>query len=214
MDLLNRFTNAVIFSAEVETVKELVLAAIAASVDLRHANLSGAHLRHANLSGANLRGANLRDADLSGANLSDANLCYAHLSSAHLSGANLSSAHLSDANLCYAHLSSAHLSGANLSGANLRGANLRDADLSGANLSGANAKINGHSVIQINGLAYPILITDTHLRAGSQNHTFAEWRSMSNEEIVAMDGKKATEFYPVLIGIIDLLCKDREVSNV
>ena len=174
MDLLNRFTNAVIFSAEVETVKELVLAAIAASVDLSSANLSGANLRYANLRGADLSGANL----------------------------------------CYAHLSYANLRGANLSGADLSYANLRDADLRGANLSGANAKINGHSVIQINGLAYPILITDTHLRAGSQNHTFAEWRSMSNEEIVAMDGKKATEFYPVLIGIIDLLCKDREVSNV
>ena len=184
MDLLNRFTNAVIFSAEVETVKELVLAAIAASVDLSSADLSGADLRGADLNDADLRHAHLRGADLSGANL------------------------------CYAHLSYANLRGANLSGADLSYANLRDADLSGANLSGANAKINGHSVIQINGLAYPILITDTHLRAGSQNHTFAEWRSMSNEEIVAMDGKKATEFYPVLIGIIDLLCKDREVSNV
>jgi len=189
MDLLNRFTNAVIFSAEVETVKELVLAAIAASVDLSSANLSGANLRYANLRGADLSGANL---------------CYAHLSYANLRGANLSGADLSYANLRDADLSGANLSDADLSDADLRYANLRD----------TSAKINGHSVIQINGLAYPILITDTHLRAGSQNHTFAEWRSMSNEEIVAMDGKKATEFYPVLIGIIDLLCKDREVSNV
>jgi ATP-binding cassette subfamily C protein CydD len=69
MDLINRFTNAVIFSAEVETVKKLVLAAIAA-----RANLYGADLRDANLSGANLYGANLRGANLYGADLSDADL--------------------------------------------------------------------------------------------------------------------------------------------
>ena len=125
LTLINRFTSAVIFSAEVETVKELVLAAI--------------------------RGE-----------------------------------------------------------ANLREANLRGADLYGADLYGAHAKINGHLVLQVNGLAYQILITDTHLRAGCQNHTFATWRAMSGEEIAAMDGHKATQFYPVLIGIIDLFCKDRE----
>jgi hypothetical protein len=61
---------------------------------------------------------------------------------------------------------------------------------------------------------YPVTITDTHLRAGCQNHTFAEWRALSGKEVAAMDGKKATEFYPVLIGLIDLLCKDREVASV
>ena len=118
MDLLNRFTHAVIFSAEVSSIKDLVLAAVAAKANLREANLIG-----------------------------------------------------------------------------------------------ANPKIDGHSVIQINGLAYPILITDTHLRAGCQNHTFSAWRSMTHDQIAEMDGERATDFYPVLIGIIDLLCKDREVDH-
>ena len=135
MDLINRYTNDVIFSAEVETVNELVVAAISAKADLREANLRGA---------------------------------------------------------------------------DLRGAKLFAADLYGANLFGAKAEINGHSVLQINGLAYPILITDTHLRAGCQNHTFAEWRAMTKEQIDGMDGKRAIKFYPVLISIIDALCKDRE----
>ena len=126
-------------------------------------------------------------------------------------GANLRWANLSGADLSGADLGGADLGGAYLRGADLRGADLREADLRGANLFGANAKINGHSVIQINGMAYPILVTDTHLRAGCQNHTFGEWRAMSDEEIAEMDGKRATDFYPTLIGIIDLLCKDREV---
>ena len=172
MELLNRFTNAVIFSAEVETVKELVLAAIRGGADLREADLGEADLRCADLGEANLIGANLIGADLREADLRSADL------------------------------RGADLGGADLGKANLRGADLRDAD----------AKINGHSVIQINGLPYPILITDTHLRAGCQNHTFAGWRSMPPEQIAAMDGNRATEFYPVLISIIDLLCKDREAA--
>ena len=187
MELLNRFTNAVIFSAEVETVKELVLAAIRGGADLGDADLRGADLR-----GADLRDVNLREAALSGADLREANLI-----GADLRGADLRDADLRDVNLREAALSEA---------------NLREAALSGADLSGADAKINGHSVIQINGLPYPILITDTHLRAGCQNHTFAGWRSMSPEQIAEMDGEEATKFYPVLIDIIDLLCKDREAA--
>jgi len=217
MDLINRFTNAVIFSAEVETVKELLLAAIRGEADLREAdlreaNLREANLREVNLRGANLREANLREANLRGANLREADLSGANLREADLSGANLRGADLSGANLRGADLYGADLSGADLYGADLSEANLREADLYGADLYGANAKINGHSVIQVNGLAYPILITDTHLRAGCQMHTFAAWRAMSDEEIAAMDGKEATDFYPVLIGIIDLMCKDREAE--
>ena len=79
MDLINRFTGDVLFSAEVETVKNLLLTAISAKADLFLADLRGADLREANLRGANLRGANLflanlRGADLRGADLSGADL--------------------------------------------------------------------------------------------------------------------------------------------
>ena len=197
MDLFNHITKEVIFSAEVPSVKDLLLAAIVAK-----ANLSGADLSGANLSWADLYRANLYRADLSGADLSGANL----------SGADLSGANLYRANLYRANLSGADLSGANLYRANLSGANLSGADLSGTDLSGVNAKINGHSLVQINGLAYPIFITDTYLHAGCQKHTFAVWRSMTPERIAQMDGARATEFYPTLIGIIDLFCKDREAK--
>ena len=133
MDLLNRFTNAVIFSAEAASIKDLVVAAVAAKADLCEANL--------------------------------------------------------------------------------RGADLRGADLCEADLCGANAEINGHRVLQLNGLPYPILITDTHLRAGCQIHTFSAWRKMSPDQIAEMDGDSATEFYPVLLSILDTFCKDRETPT-
>ena len=160
-DILNRFTNAIQFTAEIDCEEgELnsvklglsIKRALENDANLSYANLSDAYLSDANLSGANLRGTNLSDAKLSdanlrGANLSGADLSGAYLSYANLSGANLSYVNLSEANLrgaylrgAYlrgAYLSDANLSGANLSGTNLSGAYLSDANLSGANLSGA-----------------------------------------------------------------------------
>ena len=104
-----------IFEGDFPSMRELVLAAVAARKSLSFANLSSA-----NLSSANLRSANLRSADLSSANLSFANLSSANLSSANLRSANLSSANLRSANLSFADLSSADLSFADLSFADLR----------------------------------------------------------------------------------------------
>ena len=94
VDVLNRFSGKVQFTAEIdcdenaETSVKLGLAvrwAIKTNADLSYADLSYADLSYANLSGANLSGANL-----SGANLSRADLSRANLSRANLSGANLS----------------------------------------------------------------------------------------------------------------------------
>lgn len=94
-DILNRFTSAVQFTAEINcTENELtsikiglaIQWAVKNKVNLSDANLSDAYLRGANLSGANLSGANLRGAYLRGANLSDANLRDANLSGANLNG--------------------------------------------------------------------------------------------------------------------------------
>jgi hypothetical protein len=68
----HRFTSAVLFEGQFDTMRLCVEAARQA-----RANLSGA-----NLSGANLSGAYLSRADLSGANLSGANLSGAYLSRA------------------------------------------------------------------------------------------------------------------------------------
>jgi hypothetical protein len=104
--------SKILYSAEAESFKLLVEAAIQARADLSGARLSGA--------------------DLSGARLSGADLSGADLSWAELSGADLSRARLSGADLSWAKLSWAELSGANLSGADLSGASLSGASLSGA----------------------------------------------------------------------------------
>ncbi len=99
MQIKNRWTDAVLFQGEFDSMKDCVLAAFQSSADLRDADL-----RDADLCGANLRGANLRDANLRGANLRDANLRDADLRDADLCGADLRDADLRDANLCGADL--------------------------------------------------------------------------------------------------------------
>jgi hypothetical protein len=116
IEILNRWSNAVIFASDVED-------------NTVAATLSAAREAGADLSGADLRDANLRGADLSGADLSDANLRDANLRGADLSGADLSGADLRDANLRGADLRDANLRGADLSGADLSGADLSDANL-------------------------------------------------------------------------------------
>src|SRR5579864_2053424 len=88
MDLLNTY-GTVIFTAAVQTIKELVIKAVSERANLRGANLYGADLRVADLYGANLRGANLRGANLYGADLRGADLRGADLRGADLYGADL-----------------------------------------------------------------------------------------------------------------------------
>ena len=64
MKITTRYTNVVIFENDSETIREAVIAAIAAKTNLSGANLRNANLRNADLSYANLSDANLRNADL------------------------------------------------------------------------------------------------------------------------------------------------------
>jgi uncharacterized protein YjbI with pentapeptide repeats len=112
-DVLNRFTGAVQFTAEIECDEgasvsvKLGLAvrwAAKAGADLVGANLAGADLARADLVGANLAGADLARADLVGANLARADLV-----GANLARANLADAYLADADLARANLAGAYL---------------------------------------------------------------------------------------------------------
>lgn len=89
IEIKNRFSGKVVFSAECMGIKACVELAVNGDADLRGADLRGADLR-----GANLRGADLSDADLSDAYLRGANLSDANLRGANLRGANLSDAYL------------------------------------------------------------------------------------------------------------------------
>src|SRR3990167_10865874 len=57
INILNRFTDEVIFKSSKDNTKDAVLEALAAKADLSFANLSKANLFFANLSKANLSGA-------------------------------------------------------------------------------------------------------------------------------------------------------------
>ena len=96
-DVLNRFTSAVQFTAEIECAPD-------APISIK----MGLAVRWAIKTGANLADANLADAYLAGANLADANLARAYLARANLAGANLA-----DAYLARAYLARAYLAGAN-----------------------------------------------------------------------------------------------------
>jgi len=90
-------TNAVIYTGEADSLRELVERAVRERVDLYYANLSGAKLSFANLDSAKLRFAKLsyaelRHADLRFSDLRYADFRYANLRSAKLSGAKLSGA--------------------------------------------------------------------------------------------------------------------------
>ena len=97
----------------------------------------------------------------------------------------------------------ANLSGANLSGASLRGASLRGAILLGANLSGAD--LIGADLGQgqkasipplfVEGLCWPVMVTDCHIMIGCEVHTTDEWAAFDNERIARMDGCSARLFW-------------------
>ncbi|MDR5615553.1 pentapeptide repeat-containing protein, partial [Arsenophonus sp.] len=155
----------------------------------------------ADLCRANLREADLRGADKNCNHLGFFSLREADLRGADLYGANLREANLYGADLCRANLYGANLYGADLRGANLYGADLRGADLRGANLYGANLP---EFTFMIIGETYPITITNgEYLRSGCQHHSVEKWRQFTKEEISGMDGRKALEFYPRLLDILD-----------
>jgi hypothetical protein len=115
-DVLNRWTNAVQFTAEINTTQDM-LPSIKLGLAIMWGVKNGVKLRGANLAGAYLSGFDLRKVGLR-----DVNLSGAYLSGANLSGANLGGANLSDANL---------------NGTILTGAEIRDVILTGSTLTGA-----------------------------------------------------------------------------
>jgi len=144
IQIRHRYTSAVLFEGEFETLAKALEEAVR-----KRANLAGASLAGANLAGASLAGANLEGASLEGANLGRASLEGANLAGASLAGANLEGASLEGANLGRASLEGASLEGASLEGANLGRASLEGASLAGASLAGANlgrASLEGASL--------------------------------------------------------------------
>lgn len=115
-------------------------------VDLRSANLTGAHLTLVYLENAVLSKAHLENSKLQGAHLDRCLLTGVYLERANLAGATLREANLEGARLNGTILSDAHLESANLNSATLEGVDLTRARMDNCNLSQAfvsKVRLNG-----------------------------------------------------------------------
>jgi len=181
-DILNRFTGAVQFTAEINCAD-----------DADRSIKVGLAVQWGVKNGADLTDADLTDANLTDANLTRANLYDANLTDANLTRANLTRANLTDANLYDANLTDANLYDANLTGANLYDANLTGADLTGANLTGAHGGNDWIKCIQID--TYPVTYAAEVMQIGCQRHPITDWASFTDAQIRAMDGSKALAWW-------------------
>jgi uncharacterized protein YjbI with pentapeptide repeats len=105
-EIKHRFTGAVLFSLECDSLKLCVQAAVKAKADLRDSDL---------------RGSNLRDSDLRGSNLRDSDLSYSDLRGSNLRDSDLRGSDLSYSDLSYSDLRDSDLSYSDLRGSDLRG---------------------------------------------------------------------------------------------
>jgi hypothetical protein len=108
-------------------------------------------------------------------------------------------ADLSGADLSGAYLSGAYLSGAYLSRADLSRADLSGADLWGADLWGAKwhdgIAIDKRPIFVEGLLPYRVIILDQHMQIGCELHTLAAWDAFDERAIIAMDGRRAAQFW-------------------
>lgn len=137
IDILHRWTAAVLFRSLANTMKEAVVEAVSVQAPLRYALLRAEDLANTMLAGGDFAYADLREARLAGANLSGASVQGATLRDADLSGTILHAlggqvADFGGCNLQNANLQGARLGQANLAYADAQGAFAAEADLTGA----------------------------------------------------------------------------------
>lgn len=60
-----------------------------------------------------------------------------------------------------------------------------------------------YTPVNVRGLRYDITITDNHLSAGCQTHTFDQWRKFTQAEIRSMDGQHAMDFIVPMLAIME-----------
>ena len=115
---------------------------------------------------------------------------------------------LSNSNLRNSDLRNSNLRNSNLSNSDLSNSDLSSSDLSNSNLSGClvfdeNLK---RTPLFINGLFWPVTITDSYLKIGCQLHKIDDWSSFTDDKINSMDSK-ALEFWHLWSGVILRACK-------
>ena len=75
-----------------------------------------------------------------------------------------------------------------------------------------NAEVSGNarvSPITVTGLAWPVTITDTHMRIGCEYHSIDDWRKFKDSRIILMDSQ-ALEFWSAHKTALLALCDFHE----
>jgi uncharacterized protein YjbI with pentapeptide repeats len=130
------------------------------------------------------------------------------LSRAELTYADLRRVDFRRSNLSYADLRRSDLSHADLRRSDLRHADFRGADLSCADLRGADLTFcvgNGKEIQTIQTNKWPIIISESYMAIGCEQHPIRSWLSYSEKKISKMD-PDALEFWkqwkPAIIEIL------------
>jgi hypothetical protein len=136
-------------------------------------------------------------------------------------GARFLAANLGGADLSGSVLIGINFNRASLCSANFHGACIRDSYMFGADLGGASfayAEIKNTTVLSehpvtktpifLYGLRWEVIIDDTHMKIGCQNHSHSAWAQFDDETIHAMDEYSALAFWKSNRDALLALCRD------
>ncbi len=177
-------TGKKLYEGRFETFRRCLEQAAAQNINLDYADLRHANLVNANLDNIKMRHARLDHANLMGANLSEALMDYT----------NFSSAEMQNTCLCESSLQHTLFEGALFGGTDITGAQINHScfsTLSAFHLAFRDAEslhscqfINPDGTpcpfsrppVVIEGLTYPVILMDQHLKIGPHARTFSAWR--------------------------------------
>lgn len=183
INIKHRRTGDILFEGVFDNLRHCVEQAVIEGVCL-----DGADFSHSNLVNANLDDASLRQACFTGANLMGANLSDACLDNADFTNANLQAACLCFSSLRYCNFTGCLFGATDIAGADL--SHSLFSTLSAFSLNFRDAKAMAHCLYQdadtylcpiskppiaIQGLTYPVILMDTHIKVGKTLKPYKDW---------------------------------------
>jgi len=186
-------TGKTLFEGPFATLQQALEQAIEDNICLDYADLSGAVLINATLDGAQLRHACFHNTNLMGTNLSEA----------FLEGANFANADLQNACLCFSNLQGCNFDGAEFGGTDIAGSNVSNclfstqaafllnfteaASMEGTRYCVSNTESCSMSLppVLLQGLAYPVILLDQHIKIGPVLQPFSNFLAYTNDNMPA-----------------------------
>lgn len=183
VQIKNHRTGETIHEGLFQTVKECIEDAVENNITLDYADLSHCNLENANLDEATMNNAKFDHANLNGANLSEASLNNCTFANATLYGTCLSLSSLQKCDFNSTSFGATDIAGASICGSvfsTLSAVELNFIDTAKMNecafhsSDGSNPKFSRPPML-IKGLAYPVILFDSHIKIGGHIKTFDEW---------------------------------------